>query len=111
MESTSLIAETAARLLSHHCDPQTLNSAAGEAWQGPAWTALEAAGLPLGWVPEELGGAGISLEEGFALLSLTGRYAVPLPVAETLLAGWLLAQGEISPPPGMLTCAPTRSGD
>jgi acyl-CoA dehydrogenase len=111
MESTSLIAETASRLLSHHCDPQTLNRSAGEAWQGPAWAALEAAGLPLAWVSEQLGGAGVSLEDGFALLSLTGRYAVPLPLAETLLAGWLLARGEISPPPGMLTCAPTRRGD
>jgi acyl-CoA dehydrogenase len=111
MESTSLIAETASRLLRHHCDPQTLNSSASDDWQEPAWAALEAAGLPLAWVPEDLCGAGISLEDGFGLLSLAGRYAVPLPLAETLLAGWLLAQGEIAVPPGMLTCAPTRRGD
>jgi acyl-CoA dehydrogenase len=111
MESTSLIAETAARLLRHHCDPQTLNRSAGDDWQGPAWAALEAAGLPLAWVPEELGGAGVSLEDGFGLLSLAGRYAVALPLAETLLAGWLLARGQIAAPPGMLTCAPTRRGD
>ena len=101
MESTSLIAETAARLLRHYCDPQTLNRSAGDDWQGPAWAALEAAGLPLAWVPEDLGGAGASLEDGFGLLSLAGRYAVPLPLAETLLAGWLLARGKIAVPPGM----------
>jgi acyl-CoA dehydrogenase len=111
MESTSLIAEMASRLLRHHCDPQTLNSFAGDDWQGPAWAALEVAGLPLAWVPEDLGGAGVSLEDGFGLLSLAGRYAVPLPLAETLLAGWLLALGEIAVPAGMLTCAPTRRGD
>jgi acyl-CoA dehydrogenase len=65
MESTSLIAETASRLLRHHCDPQTLASGVGAAWQGPAWAALEQAGLPLAWVPEELGGAGVGIEEGF----------------------------------------------
>jgi acyl-CoA dehydrogenase len=111
MESTSLIAETAARILRHHCDPQTLNSCAGDDWQGPAWAALEPARPPLAWVPEHLGGAGVGLEDGFGLLSLAGRYAVPLPLAETLLAGWLLARGEIAVPPGMLTCAPTRRGD
>jgi acyl-CoA dehydrogenase len=111
MESTSLIAEMASRLLQHHCDPQTLNRSADGEWQRPAWAALEAAGLPLAWVPEELGGAGVSLEDGFGLLSLAGRYAVALPLAETLLAGWLLARGQIAAPPGMLTCAPTRRGD
>jgi len=111
MESTSLIAETASRLLRHHCDPQTLNNAAGTTWQGPAWAAMEQAGLPLAWVPEDLGGAGVGLEEGFGLIGLAGRYALALPLTETLLAGWLLARGRIAPPPGALTCAPTRQGD
>jgi acyl-CoA dehydrogenase len=111
MESTSLIAETASRLLRHHCDPQTLTSSVGAAWQGPAWAALEQAGLPLAWVPEEQGGAGISIEEGFSLIGLAGRYALALPLTETLLAGWLLARGSIASPSGALTCAPTRQGD
>src|SRR5262245_42325562 len=108
MESTSLIVETASRLLRHHCDPQTLNSTAGAAWQAPAWAALEQAGLPLAWVPEDLGGAGVSIEEGFGLIGLAGRYALALPLTETLLAGWLLARAGIAPPQGALTCAPTR---
>ena len=111
MESTSLIAETASRLLRHHCDPQTLTSSVGAAWQGPAWAALEQAGLPLAWVPEELGGAGVGMEDGFTLIGLAGRYALALPLTETLLAGWLLARGAIAPPAGALTCAPTRQGD
>jgi len=111
MESTSLIVETASRLLRHHCDPQTLNSTAGAAWQAPAWAALEQAGLPLAWVPEELGGAGVGIEEGFGLIGLAGRYALALPLTETLLAGWLLTRAEIAPPQGALTCAPTRRGD
>jgi acyl-CoA dehydrogenase len=111
MESTSLIAETASRLLHHYCDPQTLTSSVGPTWQGPAWAALEQAGLPLAWVPEELGGAAVGIEEGFGLIGLSGRYALALPLTETLLAGWLLARGSIAPPSGALTCAPTRQGD
>src|SRR5262245_1686552 len=111
MESTSLIAETASRLLRHYCDPQTLTGSVGAAWQGPAWAALDQAGLPLAWVPEELGGAGVGLQEGFTLIGLAGRYALAVPLTETLLAGWLLARGAIAPPAGALTCAPTRQGD
>ncbi|MFZ0849000.1 MAG: acyl-CoA dehydrogenase family protein [Hyphomicrobiaceae bacterium] len=111
MDSTSLIADTASRILRDHCDPQTLNSATGDGWQAPAWAALEDAGLPLAWVPEELGGAGVSVQDGFDVLRVAGRYAVPLPIAETLLAGWLLSQSGIAVPRGAMTCAPTRPGD
>ena len=111
MDSTSLIADTASRILRDYCDPRTLNSATGDGWQAPAWAALEDAGLPLAWVPEELGGAGVSVQDGFAVLRVAGRYAVPLPIAETLLAGWLLSQSGMAVPRGAMTCAPTRPGD
>jgi acyl-CoA dehydrogenase len=111
MDSTGLIADTASRIFRDHCDPQRLAALGGEAWQAPAWSALEAAGLPLAWVPEDLGGAGASLADGFALLGAAGRHAVALPIAETLLAGWLLSQAGIAAPSGALTCAPTRQGD
>lgn len=111
MDSTSLITDTASRILRDHCDPQTLNNTAGDGWQAPAWLALEEAGLPLAWVPEEFGGAGVSIADGFGVLGVAGRYAVALPLAETLLAGWLLAQAGIGAPSGAMTCAPTRRGD
>jgi acyl-CoA dehydrogenase len=111
MDHTHLIAETASRILRDHCDPQTLNSTAGDAWQAPAWLAMEQAGLPLAWVPEGFGGAGVSIEDGFSILRVAGRQALALPLAETLLAGWLLGRGEIGAPSGAMTCAPTRRGD
>src|SRR5258707_10322840 len=103
MDSTGLIAEAASRIFRDHCDPRRLTAASGEAWQAPAWRALEAAGLPLAWVPEELGGAGASLAEGFAVVGVAGRYAAALPIAETLLAGWLLSQTGIAAPSGTMT--------
>ena len=33
-----------------------------------------------------------SLADGFAILGIAGRYALPVPLAETLLAGWLLSR-------------------
>src|SRR6516225_3839948 len=57
-------------------------------WPKALWDALEESGLPLTWVPEELGGAGAALADGFAVLRVAGRYAAPVPLAETLMAGW-----------------------
>jgi len=111
MDSTSLIADTASRILRDHCQPEVINRAQGQAWQAPAWAALEAAGLTVAWVPEALGGAGADIADGFAVLRVAGRQAVALPVAETLLAGWLLSQSGIAVPAGAMTCAPTRQGD
>src|SRR5262249_58337987 len=78
------------------------------AWRGPLWRALSEAGLPLAWVPEQLGGSGASLLEGFAVLGAAGRFAVAVPLAETLLAGWLLARAGLASPDGAMTVAPAR---
>jgi acyl-CoA dehydrogenase len=111
MASDSLVAETARRIFSDLCGPQMLNRAADDSWMAPAWRALEEAGLPLAWVPEALGGGGAGPADGFAVLREAGRSAAALPVAETLLAGWLLARAGIPSPRGPLSCGPAREGD
>jgi acyl-CoA dehydrogenase len=67
--------------------------------------------LPLSWVPEDCGGSGASLAEGFSVLSSAGRFAVAVPLAETMLAGWLLAQAKIASPDGEMTVAPASPKD
>jgi acyl-CoA dehydrogenase len=111
MASDSLVAETARRIFGDLCDPQAVNRAADDAWKAPAWRALEAAGLPLAWVPEDLGGSGAGLGDGFAVLREAGRAAVALPLAETLLAGFLLASAGIPAPGGAMSCGPARDGN
>jgi acyl-CoA dehydrogenase len=110
MDSPSLVADAAARILSDLADPQTINKA-GDTWRGPAWAALEEAGLTLAWVPEALGGSGAEMADGFAVLRQAGRFAAAVPLAETLLAGWLLARAGIASPKGAMTCGPVRDGD
>ena len=80
-------------------------------WKAPLWQALTESGLPLSWVPEDCGGSGASLAEGFSVLSAAGRFAVAVPLAETMLAGWLLAQAKISSPDGEMTVAPASPKD
>ena len=109
--SESIVAETAARIFADLADPQTINAAKTDAWKKPLWDALAQAGLTLAWVPEDLGGAGAGLADGFEVLAVAGRYAAPVPIAETLLAGWLLTQAKITSPEGAMTIAPMRPTD
>ena len=109
--SDSLVADAAARIFADLADPQTVNRAKDGAWKPPLWKALTDAGLPLAWVPEALGGSDATMHDGFALLGVAGRYALAVPLAETLLAGWLLARAGIAAPATAMTVAPVRLHD
>src|ERR1700727_416281 len=110
-EAENIVAQTAERIFADLADAQTVNSDKKGAWKAPLWQALSEAGLPLAWVPEDCGGSGASLAEGFSVLSAAGRFALAVPLAETMLAGWLLAQTKISSPDGEMTVAPASPKD
>jgi len=107
-ESGHIVADTAARIFADLADPQTINHAKDGSWRAPLWRALTDAGLTLAWMPEEHGGAGASLADGFEILQVAGRFALPVPLGETLLAGWLLARAGLKAPPGAMTVASVR---
>src|SRR5262249_25556041 len=110
-ESASLAGDVATRILHDLADPQTINRAKDDGWRKPAWDALEGAGLTLASGPEAPGGAGAGLGDGFGVLREAGGFALPLPLAETLLAGWLLSRAGIAAPKGTMSCAPVRPGE
>ena len=110
-ESENIVAETAEKIFADLADAQTINRDKNGGWKAPLWQALTESGLPLSWVPEDCGGSGASLAEGFSVLSAAGRFAVAVPLAETMLAGWLLAQAKISSPDGEMTVAPASPKD
>src|SRR5215469_7097739 len=110
-ESDHIVTESAARIFADLADPQTINRVDDSTWKAPFWQALADAGLPLAWVPEQLSGAGATLADGFAVLGVAGRFAVAVPLAETLLAGWLLTRAGVPAPNGPMTIAPSRPSD
>jgi acyl-CoA dehydrogenase len=110
-EAENIVVETAEKIFADLADAQTINSDKKGSWKAPLWQALTEAGLPLSWVPEECGGSGASLADGFGVLGAAGRFAVAVPLAETMLAGWLLSQAGISSPEGMMTIAPAGPKD
>lgn len=109
-EETAMIGEAAARILADLADPQTVNAAAAFD-TGPLWQALEAAGLTRAWLPETAGGAEAGLAAGFEICRIAGHYACPVPLAETLLAGLVLAEAGLEIPDGPLGVAVMRRGD
>ncbi len=107
----NIASEVAEKIFAKLTGLQAINSQMDDSWKTPLWRTLSEAGLPLSWVPENCGGSGGSLADGFSLATSAGRFAVAVPLAETMLAGWLLAQAGIESPSGIMTVAPANPRD
>ena len=53
------------------------------------WRAVSETGVPLAALPESAGGADAEWSDLFAVLRVAGRFAAPIPPAETMLAAWV----------------------
>ncbi len=110
-ETRQLVIDTTRRIFQDLGDPQTINAASDDSWKPPLWNALEEAGLTQPRVGEDLGGPGLSVMDSMAIIRTAGAFAVPVPLAENLIASALLWRGGILPPMGMMTIAPVRWKD
>ncbi|TDR89282.1 acyl-CoA dehydrogenase family protein [Enterovirga rhinocerotis] len=80
------------------------------AWPAQAWASVEELGLPLALLSEDQGGFGLSAETLAGIMALAGEAALPLPLAETMIATRLLGVSGIEAPQGPLSIAPAPSG-
>lgn len=110
-EPENIVVETATRIFADLADAQSIIQSRGDGWREPLWQALTDAGLTLAWVPDACGGSGADLADGFGVVQAAGRAALAVPLAETLLAGWLLAQAGLPSPSGTMTAAPAAPND
>lgn len=94
------------RLLGEQCTTDVQVRAEGGEWPEKLWRQIENAGLTLAVVPESLGGAGATLGDAMVIMQSAGKHAVPLPLVETILGNWLLAQGDAPAAEGPLTIVP-----
>lgn len=107
-----MLAEAATALFGDLCTPDVVVAAEVDGWCEPLWAALSGAGFPLVSVPEAAGGVGGDVADACALLEVAGRFAAPVPLAETgLLAGWALATAGLSIPEGPATVSVGRPDD
>jgi len=100
-----MFAEAIEEILKDQCTPAAVRAIEGGKTPARLWSAIADAGYLELLAPEEAGGAGLPLAELFPILTTLGRYAAPLPLAQSIAARALLSHAsEI--PGGMLTFAP-----
>ncbi|KMO16295.1 acyl-CoA dehydrogenase family protein [Methylobacterium platani] len=104
------LADSAERLFASQVSKTVLQAADGGHWPAALWAAVEDTGYTAALLPEESGGFGASAAEAFGLVRVAAAHAAPIPLAETMLAGWLLARAGLPVPAGILTVAPVRRG-
>lgn len=93
------------RLLEDVAPPSTVRAIEAGGSADALWESLTESGFLDALVPESAGGAGLSLADMNSLLQALGRYAVPVPVAETMVARALLASAGQEYPAGPIVLA------
>jgi acyl-CoA dehydrogenase len=110
-ELGDLLAPTVTRLFTDLVTKELIESAEKGVWPAALWSALEEGGLTLPLLPETAGGAGGTWADAYVVVRAAGKHAAPVPLAETILGGWLLTQAGLDVPLGPLTVAPVRGGE
>jgi acyl-CoA dehydrogenase len=85
----------------------------GTGWPDEIWQEVNAFGLGGSMVSEGRGGAGLTFGDGLTLIQAISRHPspLPLPLSETLVAGYLLDQAELDVADGVVTLASVNGGD
>jgi acyl-CoA dehydrogenase len=110
-ELRTVLAETVTRLFADLVTQDVLEAAEQGAWPDELWRAVDEQGIAWALVPESRGGAGGAWPDAYVVIRAAGYHAVPVPLAETVLGAWLLAESGLEVPPGPLTVAPVRRED
>ena len=100
--------DTADRLFAGLCTPAAIRAIESGGEVTPLWDALEESGFGHALLPEAASGSGLALADVWPVMFSAGRHAVPVPLAQTMLArAWLHAAGR-SIEHGSVTFAPFR---
>jgi alkylation response protein AidB-like acyl-CoA dehydrogenase len=94
------------RLLADVATPEKVHAVEAGGSFDDMWQAFEESGFLDALVPESAGGAGLALGDVAPLLMALGAHAVPVPVAETMVARALLTSAGVSWPEGPIILVP-----
>ena len=100
--------ELVSAFFSDQVSREVLETAEQTGWHGPLWEMCGELGLGSLLVPENLGGVGGDWDDLFEIVHAVGRFTVPLPVVQDIVARSLLANTDIDMPeePGVLIFGP-----
>jgi alkylation response protein AidB-like acyl-CoA dehydrogenase len=100
-----LLSEAFRQMLEAHCTPRRVRDIESGAPADALWRAIEESGFANALLPEVDGGAGLRLRDVFPIILLSGAYALPLPLAHTMVLRAALAAAGRKPPDGSITIA------
>lgn len=92
-----LVVDSTTKIFKDLCTKEIVDELDEGKWAGDLWDVLAESGLLSIGVSEDMGGSGGDYIDAFHLLRLAGKYAVPLPFAETLIVNWFLAEQGAKP--------------
>ncbi|MBP0443801.1 hypothetical protein J8J14_03325 [Roseomonas sp. SSH11] len=98
----SLLVRSAQELFSRHASSEAVRAIRAGGSPGSLWGELENSGFLDALVPEEAGGIGLGPAEALPVLIAAGRFAVPLPLGETMLARAVLGGAGEAVPQGAI---------
>lgn len=99
-ELASYFRDSLDRVFREQVDRDFLFRQEQEGWPAPLWNLIGELGVEAALLPEDQGGVGADWEDLYEIISAVGRYAVPLPLGETIVARWLLGLAGMGQPDG-----------
>jgi alkylation response protein AidB-like acyl-CoA dehydrogenase len=110
-DETRMLLESMDRLFADHCTKELADRAEAGMFPDALWRAVSETGVPLAALPEAAGGADAEWSDLYAVLRLAGRYAAPIPLAETMLAAWVAFSAGFAVTDKPMAVGPVRAGE
>jgi len=102
-EMQMMLEQMVERFFAEELDSTTQASSQAGHFSQDLWRGIDELGLTRPLVPSEPAALGASWLDVLVVLRATGRHAAPLPLAETIIASWLLGSAGLDAPEGPLT--------
>ncbi|HMM13956.1 MAG TPA: acyl-CoA dehydrogenase family protein, partial [Parvibaculum sp.] len=102
-EMQTILDASVTKLLDDHSTKQAIQSAEEGGWPEALWNALVENGMTRILLPEAQEGAGATWSDAHVVLKAAGAHAAPVPLAEAILAGFVLGRAGITMPEGVVT--------
>ncbi len=106
-DETRMLLESVGRLFEDHCTKQVADGAEIGTFPAALWQAVSETGVPLAGVA----GSEVEWSDLYAVLRVAGRFAAPIPLAETMLAAWVASSAGLEVSEKPMTVGPVRSDD
>lgn len=90
------------RMFSRNVTRALLEESETGAALGPIWKETVELGVTIALVGEEMGGAGLPWTDCEGVFRALGTHVAPIPLGETMIGAWTLANAGIAPPDGVI---------